>query len=98
MTALRLPMAEKEFQAQVLELARINHWLHYHTYRSRRSPEGFPDLVLVRDRVLYRELKTETGIVSDAQEMWLEKLAAAGADARVWRPSDFPEIERELAR
>ena len=64
--------------------------LRYHTHDSRRSPSGFPDLVCVGPRgVLFRELKTQRGKVSAPQREWLDALAAAGADADIWRPSDL---------
>ncbi|WP_041574508.1 VRR-NUC domain-containing protein [Cellulomonas gilvus] len=85
-------MTEKALQAHVLTLARTTGWLVYHTHDSRRSQPGFPDLVLVHARratVLYRELKTETGRIRPEQRQWLTALAEAGADAAVWRPSDW---------
>jgi hypothetical protein len=39
---------EKQFMAQVIQLARLRKWLVYHTHDARRSVAGFPDLVLVR--------------------------------------------------
>lgn len=85
-------MTEKSLQAQVITTARTAGWLVYHTHDSRRSQPGFPDLVLVHPRrqlVLYRELKTERGRVRPEQRQWLTALAEAGADAGVWRPSDW---------
>ena len=29
----------------VRQAALYGHWLYYHTFDSRRSPEGFPDVV-----------------------------------------------------
>lgn len=40
---------ERDFQAAVMELARLLGWRVYHTWDSRKSEPGFPDLVLVRD-------------------------------------------------
>jgi len=71
-------------------------WLVYHTHDSRRSQPGFPDLVLVRDRVLYRELKAATGRVSAEQQVWLDRLERAGADAAVWRPGDIDAVVATL--
>lgn len=86
-------MLEKPFQDGVLKLARFHGFsLAYHTHDSRRSAPGFPDLVLVNPRtgrVLYRELKTNKGRVSPAQQDWLDGLAAAGQDVGVWRPNDL---------
>ena len=91
-------MTEKQFQTQIVMVAKANGWIVYHTYDSRRSEPGFPDLVLVRDRVLFRELKTNTGRVSVAQKDWGDALTKAGADFKVWRPSDLKAIIKELGR
>ena len=92
-------VTEKEFQSQVITLARACGWMHYHTYDSRRSVSGFPDLVLVRaPRLLIRECKTDTGKVTPTQGEWINVLRQCGVDAAVWRPSDWPEIEATLAR
>lgn len=86
-------MLEREFQAVVVEVAQLHGFeLAYHTHDSRRSAPGFPDLVLVSSRhgrVLFRELKTDTGRVSKDQVKWLTGLVAGGADAGVWRPADL---------
>ena len=91
-------MTEKQFQAKVLKIAKQTGWTVYHTYDSRRSQPGFPDLVLVRDRVLYRELKTNTGKQSEAQKIWERSLLKANADFKVWRPKDIDAIVKELTR
>jgi hypothetical protein len=88
--------SEADFQAWIIDLAGIRRWAIYHTYDSRRSNPGFPDLVLVRERVLFREVKTEGGVLTGAQSAWLNRLTRAGADAGVWRPSDRRSIEKEL--
>lgn len=97
-----LAWPEKQFQEQVIILARFLGWeLIYHTHRSDRSPAGFPDLVLVHPgqrRVIWRELKATKGRLSPAQRIWLDGLGIAGQDAAVWRPTDFLSglIEKEL--
>ena len=64
-------MTEKDFQGRVVQFAKLLGWLCYHTYDSRRSEPGFPDLVLVKGkRILYRELKSESGKLSDYQKWW----------------------------
>ena len=88
---------EKKFQSQVVRIAKVFGWLCYHTYDSRRSEPGFPDLVLVRDKVvMFRELKTDKGRLTTAQKHWGDKLTESGSDYAVWRPSMKDEIHEEL--
>lgn len=70
-------MTEAQFQRTVIEAAQHLGWLCYHTHDSRRSQEGFPDLVLVRDRVLFVELKTDKGKLTFSQQTWRLKITAA---------------------
>jgi len=91
-------VTEKDFQRTVLELAKLTGWQTYHTFDSRRSEAGFPDLVLARDgRIIAAELKTESGRVTEAQRDWLTALASCpGVEVFVWRPSDWTAIEQTL--
>ena len=89
-------MTEQAFQAAVVELARLLGWRCFYVGDSRRSPHGWPDLTLVRDRLIFRELKSEKGRLTGEQEEWGRLLAGAGMDWAVWRPGDWPEIERSL--
>lgn len=95
-----LAMSEAEFQRIVVQLAKLRGWMTYHTYDSRRSDEGFPDLVMVRERIIYIELKAERKDrkLSKVQQEWISKLHAAGAEVYVWRPSDWDTVARTLAR
>ena len=84
------PMTEAALQDAVASLVRWLGLLAYHTYDSRRSGPGFPDLVITGEHGhMFRELKTRTGKLSPAQETWLGLLTRAGADAGVWRPEDL---------
>lgn len=72
--------------------------LHYYfTYDSRRSPEGFPDLVIWGRKIIFRELKTEKGRLTAKQEECLVSLTNV-VDVTVWNPSAWNAgiIEREL--
>jgi hypothetical protein len=82
-------MTEEQLLASVIELAGWLKLLSYHTRDSRRSAPGFPDLVLVGSRVLFRELKSSKGKVTEDQYRWIEALDAAGEDVDVWRPFDW---------
>ncbi len=59
--------------------------------------KGWPDLVLVRDNILFRELKSEKGRLDPDQQLWRDRLIAAGMDWGVWKPSSWAKIEKELA-
>lgn len=93
---------EADFLAAVTELAGLCGWLVYHTYDSRRSQAGFPDLVLARaDRLIFAELKTAKGTLRDAQTLWLNtlgSLATTQPDVEVylWRPKDWDGIAEIL--
>lgn len=93
-----LDCSEKEFQAAVIALATMNGWLHYHTWDSRKSAAGFPDLVLVKPGrgVIFAELKSATGVESLSQTAWRLALECAEANAVLWRPSDWPRIVEAL--
>ena len=88
--------SERVFQNHVVRMARALGWKVYHTHDSRRSAPGFPDLCMVRERVVFAELKTNTGRVSSAQREWEDALRSAGAEHWVWRPDDLHLIERTL--
>lgn len=92
-------MNEPTLQRNVLDLCR---WLRVVTAHFRpaqttngwRTPvsgdgKGFPDLVLVGSRVLWRELKSDRGRLDADQLRWRDVLLAAGADWDVWRPADW---------
>lgn len=55
--------------------------------------KGFPDLVLVsgrRRRVLFLEIKGRGDRIRDeAQQVWLDELAAAGAEVYLVKPKDL---------
>jgi hypothetical protein len=92
-------VGEREFQRMVVELARLCGWLVYHTYDSRRCVPGFPDLLLLRGaEQLVAELKVGRRQPTAEQLAWLAAFRAAGVPAYVWRETDWPEIQRVLAR
>jgi hypothetical protein len=83
---------------------RVAHFLPAMDYRGQwRTPvsadgKGFPDIVAVRPellgrtrtpRVLFIELKTDTGRMRKEQNEWATDLLGAGAEHYVWRPKDW---------
>ena len=93
-----IALTEKEFQAQVVALAKTLGYRVYHTYFSIHSERGWPDLALFREgRFLLAELKTDKGKVSDKQTEMLADLKAAGVEVHLWRPADFDAIVAVLS-
>lgn len=92
-------LSEKAWQQLVVDYARMNGWWTHHEFDSRRSSEGWPDLVLLRDgEALFVECKREDGKVTPAQGYVLDLLESAGCEALVWRPSDEERAFARLAR
>ena len=94
-------MREKDLQEMVIELAQYSGWMHYHTYNSRRSNPGWPDLVLCRQpELIIVELKSAKGQVTKDQKKWLIGLRACGVEVYVWRPQHWLNgtIEERLNR
>jgi hypothetical protein len=97
--------SENDLLTYVRRTAKMLGWMLYHTRFSLKSDAGFPDLVLVKDRIVYAELKRENkwptegrlsnGIVPrwvNGQREWITALAQAGAEVYIWWPSDSRDI------
>lgn len=100
-------MPEYAWQALVIDIAHLGGWVaaHFRPALTRSGGwatpvaadgAGFPDLVLVRERLITVECKTERGRLSPAQAMWQAVLLRAGVEAYLWRPSDEAEVRRVL--
>ncbi len=110
MRASAVPTPEATLQTQVIDLAHLQGWLAHHTRPAMnlrgeystpiQGDPGFPDLVLVRaGHLIIRELKAEGRRPSAEQRLWLEALEDIKYfEAGIWRPSDWPYIERILRR
>lgn len=95
-------MTEAEWQRRVIAVAKEHGWLVCHVGKAQVRPgrtitpaaTGFPDLVLVKPpRVLFLELKRDSGKARPEQIEWLRALQ--GCDevaAYVARPSDAPRV------
>lgn len=92
-------MTEAQFMAAVKQVVKLAGWDYYHTYDSRRSDPGFPDLVLARaPRLVFAELKTATGRLRPEQENWRDQLLACGQEWYLWRPGDLDTIVTLMGR
>lgn len=69
---------EKAAEDWIAQAARVFGWRRYHTHRSKNSPSGYPDDMLIRGpRLIYAEVKTcWNPNPTDAQKAWLNDLAA----------------------
>ena len=92
-------LTEKDFQQQVVDAAHLFGWWVFHDYDARKNEPGFPDLVLIRPpRVLFLELKRETGRCTRAQEKVLGMLdECPGVEAGVVRPSGLKHLLQQLS-
>jgi hypothetical protein len=92
-------MTEQQLLDNVIELGHLFGWRIAHfrpalTKHGWRTPvsadgQGFPDLVLVRDRVLFVELKAARGRMSPEQLDWAAALVNGSAEYHTWRPIDW---------
>lgn len=94
-----LAMTEVAWQRMVCDLAELRGWRWHHQHYSKRSPAGWPDLVLVRGpRLVAAELKSERGRVRPEQRVWLDALAVVpGVETYLWRPSAWATVQSVLA-
>ena len=81
-------VSEKDLQSAVMEQLRRMGWKCYHTFDSRRSEPGYPDLTAVKgSRLMFVEFKTEAGKVKASQIEWLDALIEAHDEVYLVRPS-----------
>lgn len=75
-----LNQSEKQFQEWLVREAKSRDWeLIYHTWNSKNSAKGFPDLVMLKgNRQIYAELKSHKNRkgLSDDQKIWINHLRA----------------------
>ena len=96
---------EKAFQAQVEELAATLGWWPFHINHPMRSPAGFPDLVMFRERVVFAELKVRrprdgrANKLATAQVEMAHRCFRAGCEYYSWLfPDDWEELKAVLSR
>ena len=101
-------MTEADWQKQVIELARLFKWrvAHFRPAQTKHGwvtpvaadGKGFPDLILVRDRVIAAELKAPGKKLTPDQIAWRNAFADASCESYVWQPSDWDSIVEILRR
>ncbi len=102
-------MTEGQLQTARLQRWRIARFPAANFVRTRDGREfvkplahdtkGFPDCLLVRDRVLAVEFKNVKGKLTTEQAMWRGWLERAGIESYLWRPEHWLSgaIEKVLA-
>ena len=101
-------LSERDWQAQVVELAGLCGWMVQHSRPAQIGDRwmtaitgnvGFPDLVLAHKTkgVVFAELKTDSGRVSTPQKEWRDTLAGH-VEYYLWRPSDYDAVLARLTR
>jgi len=100
---------ESQLTRAVIELARSHGWrsAHFTTARTMKGAyvtavqgdgAGFPDLVLVRERIVYAELKQNGKYPTPSQRAWMTQLKDAGAEVHLWHERDYPDLISEVLR
>lgn len=105
-------MTERELLGAVVARARLQHWkvAHFHTVQAvvggkkrwmtpvAADGKGFPDLLLVRERVLAVEIKGGGHRPTKEQDAWLTAFRLAGVRVAVFQPQDLDNgaIDAEL--
>jgi hypothetical protein len=94
-------VTEDELLTAIVGAALLGGWCVHHDRRSDKALQqgtaGFPDLVLARaGRVIFAELKTERGQLTEDQLRWHLALRSGHAESYLWRPDDLDRVIRML--
>lgn len=103
----RLKETEKQFSDRVVETAHLKGWRVMHIPRGMprqgawATPiaydgKGYPDLTMVRERLIVVELKVGSRATTPEQDDWARWLTAAGVEYHLWHPKDWDEIVETL--
>lgn len=104
-----MAVSERDFTKQVVEVARRFGWLVVHFLPARVGAQGRPvtaflgdgkgffDIVAIRERVLFAELKIPPNRQTTEQLIWEKQALNAGAEVHVWTPADYDLIVRTFA-
>lgn len=89
-------MHERDLQKAIIEMARFFGWrvAHFRSVETKRrgwqtpvaaDGAGFPDLCMMRDRIIFREIKVGYNKLEPEQEAWRDAIIKAGGDWAEWR-------------
>jgi hypothetical protein len=87
---------EADLQRGVIERAQQLRWKVMHPLPGQTKKgwatatqgdgKGYPDLTLVRERIIFVELKAAAKYLTREQKLWRDWLLAAGAEWYMWKP------------
>lgn len=99
-------MKEKDWQRSIVQLAHTYQWsvAHFPTanpegrFRTVVAADaaGWPDLTLLRERLIFFECKAPKGYLRPSQASWIDGLLKAGCEAYIIRPVDLGAAQRVL--
>lgn len=97
-------ITEEQLMASIIAIAKALKYRVYHTFDSRRSTAGYPDICCVRNgpepgdtRLIYIETKSSRGRVTPEQREWLHALSQVqGVEVYVFRPEDLDDVFKIL--
>ncbi len=91
-------MTEDELQNAVIEFADLHEWRVAHLFPAQTATAAisadathWPDLVLIRERIVFAELTMDSRERSVEESGWRGASIAAGAEHYVWRPKDWQD-------
>ena len=103
----QIDASERVFQDAVIQAAATCGWDAHHIRPGKYGNTfktdglvGMPDLILIGQRgqgVIFAEIKSRTGKLSDAQERRIKQLLENGAEVHIWRPADMERIVARLS-
>jgi hypothetical protein len=89
-------MVESDLQKAVIGRAQFLGWKVMHPLPGKTGKgwatstqgdgKGYPDLTLVRERMMFVELKAEGKYLSVEQKLWRDWIIAAGGEWYCWKP------------
>lgn len=95
-------MLEAQWQQRITDYCDLLGLKWHHETDSRRSKEGFPDLVIAGPGgIIFVEVKTDDrrSRITAGQQAWLDVLHDApttGVAVRCWRPRHWVWVKQEL--
>ncbi len=97
-------MSEADWQKTVEDRAHFHGWTTWHDNTPQRNKPGFLDLMLLKDRAMFVELKVrdrngDANTLSAKQWEMVAAMQAAGLEVRVWTwPDEDDECWEELKK